>query len=85
VIKPVSLAAIQAINLEGTIDEFCRTLEYGLDRPMVNETNLAGEFAFHLDAGSESENDFLERLRDQCNLGIAPEQRRVEVVILKPR
>jgi hypothetical protein len=28
------------IALAGTMDEFCRTLELGFDRPVVNETNL---------------------------------------------
>ena len=84
-VKPASLGDIHAISLEGTIDEFCRTLEIGLDRPMVNETNLAGEYAFHLNAGTEKENDFLERLRDQFNLSITPAERRVQMVVLKPR
>jgi uncharacterized protein (TIGR03435 family) len=84
-IKPVGLGAIQAIALEGTMDDFCRTLEYGLDRPVVNETELAGEYAFHLNAGSESANDFLERLRDQFNISITQAERRVHMVVLKPR
>jgi uncharacterized protein (TIGR03435 family) len=84
-IKPASLGDVQAISFEGKVGEFCRTLEYGLDRPMVNETNLDGEYAFHLNAGSESENNFLERLRDQLNLSIAPAERRVQMVVLKPR
>ena len=33
--KPASLSGIQAISFEGKMGEFCRTLEYALDRPMV--------------------------------------------------
>jgi uncharacterized protein (TIGR03435 family) len=84
-VKPASLGDIQAISSKGTIDEFCRMLELGLDRPLVNETNLEGEYEFNLNARSENENDFLERLRDQFNLNIIPAQRRVQMVVLKPR
>jgi uncharacterized protein (TIGR03435 family) len=82
---PVALAAIRGISLEGTLDEFCRTLEGALDRPVVNETNLKGEYEFSVKASKDGENDFLQRLRDQFNLSITPAQRRVEVVVLKPR
>jgi uncharacterized protein (TIGR03435 family) len=82
---PVALAAIRGIALEGTLDDFCRTIERALDRPVVNETNLKGEYEFNVKAGEGSENTFLERLRDQFNLNITPAQRRVEVVVLRPR
>ncbi len=84
-VKPASLGDIQAIDAKGTIDEFCRTLEYGLDRPVVNETNLAGEYTFHLHADLESENDFLERLREQFSLSFTSAQRPIQMVLLKPR
>jgi uncharacterized protein (TIGR03435 family) len=83
--KPASLGDILGFSLEGTLDEFCRTLEYGLDRPVVNETKLAGEYALYLKGGAGGENDFLERLRDRFNLSITPAQRRVQMVVLKPR
>jgi uncharacterized protein (TIGR03435 family) len=84
-IKPASLGDIQAIELKGTIDEFCRTLEFGLDRPMVNETHLDGEYEFRVKTAAGGANDFLERLRDQYNLGITPAERRIQMVVLKPR
>jgi hypothetical protein len=42
-------------------------------------------YEFNLKTTEKSENDFLDRLRNQFNLSIAPAQRRVQVVILKPR
>jgi uncharacterized protein (TIGR03435 family) len=83
--KPVSLGEIRGISLEGTLDDFCRALERALDRPVVNETNMQGEYEFNVKAGADGGNDFLERLRDRFNLNIAPGQRRVQVVVLKPR
>lgn len=52
---------------------------------MVNETGMKGRYAFNVKAGHGSPNDFLDRLRDQFNLTITPAQRRVQVVMLKPR
>jgi uncharacterized protein (TIGR03435 family) len=83
--KPVSLGEIRGISLEGTLDDFCRALERALDRPVVKETNLPGEYEFNVKAGADGGNDFLERLRGRFNLSIAPAQRRVQVVVLKPR
>jgi uncharacterized protein (TIGR03435 family) len=76
---------IRAISLEGTLDNFCHTLESALDRPVVNETAMQGVYEFNLKSSESSENDFLDRLRDQFNLTIAPAQRRVQIVALKPR
>ena len=83
--KPVGIGEIRGISIEGTLDDFCRTLEFGLDRPVVNETNLKGTYEFDLKAGAGGDNDFLARLRDQFDLSITPGQRRVQMVVLKPR
>jgi hypothetical protein len=59
-------------------------LEFSLDRPVVNETNLKGEFVFRIeDSGSES--NFQQRLREQLGLVITPAQREVETLVLAPR
>jgi len=84
-IKPVGISEIRGISHLGTLDNFCRMLEMGLDRPLVNETNLQGEYEFDVKADAGGDNGFLQRLRDQYNLSITPAQRRVEVVVLKPR
>ncbi len=84
-VKPASLGDIQAISLEGTIDEFCRTLEYGLDRPMVNETNLAGEYAFHLNAGTESRKTIFSNAFAINSTSASPRSATRAIVVLKPR
>jgi uncharacterized protein (TIGR03435 family) len=83
--KPIALGDIRGISLEGTLDDFCRTLEHQLDRPVVNETNMKGEYEFRLQLADGAGDDFLARLRDRYNLSITPAQRRVEIVTLKPR
>jgi uncharacterized protein (TIGR03435 family) len=80
--RPIS--DIRGIALEGTLDDFCHTLESALDRPVVNETAMQGVYKFDVKTTEGSENGFLDRLRNQFNLSIAPDQRRVQVVVLKP-
>jgi uncharacterized protein (TIGR03435 family) len=83
--KPVPIGNIRGISLEGTLDDFCHSMELGLDRPVVNETNMKGRYAIDVKAGKDSQNDFLARLRDEFNLNITPAQRPVQVVVLKLR
>jgi uncharacterized protein (TIGR03435 family) len=83
--KPVALDAVSGISVQGTLDDFCRNLEMALDRPVVNETNMQGEYAFQLKSAAGGQNDFLERLRNQFNLNIVPAPRRVQIVTLTPR
>ena len=83
--KPQPLGAIRGIFADGTADELCHTLEYMLDRPMVNETHLKGEFVFRIDDNGGEENNFLGRLREQLGLVIAPAQRNVESLLIEPR
>ncbi len=85
VMKPVSLGAMSSVSAEGSVDEFCRQLESVLDRPVVNETNLQGEFEFRVEHNEKEKNDFLERLREKTGLVINPGQRNVEVLVFEGR
>src|SRR5579872_1558169 len=82
--KPVAIGAIRSIGIEGTASDFCRTLESMLDRPVVNETHLDGEFEFNVEANETGPNDFLQRLRDQLGLVISEVQRNVEILAFEP-
>jgi uncharacterized protein (TIGR03435 family) len=84
-IKPLSVSALSGISLDGTADKFCGTLEEIVDRPVVNETNLEGDFEFRVERGKGSANDFLERLRDQLGLIITPATRNVEIIVFDSR
>ncbi len=83
--KSVSLAAVRGISLVGTVDKFCRALEGAVDRPVVNESNLEGEFEFDVKAPPDGENDFLERLHRQLGIVIKPAQKSVEIIAVKAR
>ena len=83
--KPQPISSIRGISADGTADEFCHTLEFTLDRPVVNETDLKGEFVFRIEDSRGAENDFLDHLRNQLGLVVAPSQRSVEMLVLEPR
>ena len=82
--KAAGIGGIRGIGMEGTADDFCRTLESMLDRPVVNETHLEGEFEFKVRASETGKNDFLERLRDQLGLVVTEAQRNVEILAFEP-
>lgn len=83
--KPQPVTAIRSVSADGTVDQLCHTLESMLDRPVVNETNLPGEFVFRVENSTDAQSNFLDRLREQLGLVLTPSQRNVEVLMLEPR
>jgi uncharacterized protein (TIGR03435 family) len=83
--KSATVGGLRGVSTDSTADEFCHTLESALDRPMVNETNLKGEFLFHVKDSGGAEGNFQQRLREQLGLVITPGQREVEMVVIDPR
>jgi uncharacterized protein (TIGR03435 family) len=83
--KPQPISAIRSVYADGTADDLCHTMESVLDRPIVNETNLHGEFEFHVQRGEGAKSEFLDRLREQEGLVLTPSQRNVEFLVLDPR
>lgn len=84
VFKPANLRSMHSISMQGTAAEFCKALEGMLDRPVVNETNLEGEFDLTAQAAKGGPN-FVEAVRDRLGLAIAPERRSVDVLVFTPR
>jgi uncharacterized protein (TIGR03435 family) len=83
--KPQGISALRGVYQDGTIDQFCHRLEGFLDRPVVNETGLEGEFKLYVKSNEGEENTFLERLRDELGLVITPGQRNVEMMVFESR
>jgi len=48
----VALDRIRSIQIDGTADDFCQIVEKHLDRRVVNETDLQGQFAFDAESGA---------------------------------
>lgn len=82
---PLDLAQISSFSAEGTLDDICHVLERLADRPVVNETNVQGEFKIDVARTGSSGGDFFSRLRSQSGLAITPGKRQVKVVVVKFR
>jgi uncharacterized protein (TIGR03435 family) len=80
---PQKIEAVRSVSIDGTVDSFCEMLEEGLNRPVVNETHLQGEFKFDVKSSGKATNDFLERLREETGLVITAGQRNVEMLVVE--
>jgi uncharacterized protein (TIGR03435 family) len=83
--KPGPLSTVRGISVDGTVAELCDELQHVLDRPLVNETRLEGEFDFSAQAAKGAPNNFAEVLRDRLGLVITPERRSVDMLVFSPR
>jgi uncharacterized protein (TIGR03435 family) len=83
--KSVSTGTVGISAYSDTIDEFRRTLEDALQRPIADETNLQGTHDFRAQGEARSASDFLQQLRDQLGLVLTQAQRRVEMLVVKLR
>jgi uncharacterized protein (TIGR03435 family) len=80
----VSGGLIGGISISnGTMDDFCKTLEQGLDRPVVDETGMGGRYDIELLGGHTSTSEFLQRLRTQLGLHLAPARRDITMLVLR--
>ena len=68
----------------GTIADFCRTLEDGLDRPVIDETNLTGRYDFQVARADSTREQFFQQLHDQFGLIVTPSQRNVTLLAVRP-
>ena len=68
-----------------TMGQLCRTLEMGLDRPVVDETHLTGVYDIEVHPSSSSTEDFFARLHEKLGLMISPEQRDITFLAVRPK
>jgi uncharacterized protein (TIGR03435 family) len=78
----ITVSAIAASD--GTVADLCRTLEEGLDRPVVDETHITGQYDFEIKRGDRNKSEFFEMLRENFGLVITPDRRDVEVLAVRP-
>jgi uncharacterized protein (TIGR03435 family) len=67
----------------GSIEDFCKELEEGLDRKVIDETHLTGRYDFNVIRGDRSRDQFFDMLREQLGLAVAPEQRDVQMLVVR--
>jgi uncharacterized protein (TIGR03435 family) len=68
---------------DGTLEDFCRELESGLDRKVVDETHLTGRYDFEVVRGDRSRDEFFDILREQLGLALTPEKRLVPMLVVR--
>jgi len=82
--RPMPLSTVGSVSMSNaTMDDFCRFLERHLDRPLVNETNLTGNFDLQVTGSRAMSGDFIQRLRDQLGLVVTVAPRPVEMLIFR--
>jgi hypothetical protein len=67
--KAMTATSISSISMaNGTMDEFLRSLEEALDRPVVDETGLPGRYDIDLHGDREDGGTIFKRVRDELGL-----------------
>jgi uncharacterized protein (TIGR03435 family) len=78
-------AWIGGIEASLSIAELCETIEGGLDRPLVDETNLAGAYAISVHTEAATTADFLRAACERLGLVLTPGPRAVRTLIVRAR
>lgn len=84
-ISTKSGASLTGIGVsDETMDDLCGALETALDRLVVNETQLPGRYSFKVEGKPQTTSEFLQELRNQVGLALAPGRRSVRLVVGRP-
>jgi uncharacterized protein (TIGR03435 family) len=81
-LAPAEISTISAENSD--MDGFRRALEDGLGRPIVDETKLDGTYDLVVKGNARRTEEFLDMLRDQLGLVLSPENRSIEMLVVRP-
>jgi uncharacterized protein (TIGR03435 family) len=68
-----------------TIEDFCKMLEKGLDRKVVDETHLTGHYDFNVVKGDRTRDGFFDMLREQLGLAFTPERRDLPMLVVRSK
>src|SRR5215471_2891094 len=79
-LKLTAMSHISAENVDMT--DFCRALEDGLGRPIIDETRLDGTYDLVVHGNAHSTEEFLGMLRDQLGLVLTSENRNIEMLVM---
>jgi uncharacterized protein (TIGR03435 family) len=76
-------ALISGISGTSAMEPFCAMLERGLDRPVIDETNLTGTYELNVRVDAENAGGFLQALSDQLGLVATPDRRDVTILVVR--
>jgi uncharacterized protein (TIGR03435 family) len=75
--------SINSIGDSLTMEQLCQVLEGGLDRPILDETHLAGTYALNVHSEAVSTREFLRVLCDKLGLVVTPARRDVSMLVVR--
>jgi uncharacterized protein (TIGR03435 family) len=78
-------AAINSISESLTMEQLCRLLEGGHDRPIVDETGLTAAYDINVHSEALSTREFLAVLCDSLGLSVIPGRRGVEMLVVREK
>jgi uncharacterized protein (TIGR03435 family) len=74
---------IGGLDASLTIQELCETIEAGLDRPLIDETNLTGTYAIRIPPSAATTVDFLRLVCDSLGLVATLARREVRTLVIR--
>lgn len=78
------ISSIQGISVsESTMEEFCHTLEMGLDRLVIDETNLKGTYDLEVHGEAKNAQELFALIHDQLGLMLTPATRSGEMLVVR--
>jgi uncharacterized protein (TIGR03435 family) len=83
--KAMETATMTEIFVSGDMKTVRRLLERGLHRPVIDETGLKGEYDVNTVGHAKTNEEFLQKLKDQAGLAVTPARRAVDVLIFTKR
>jgi hypothetical protein len=75
--------AINSISQSLTMEQLCRLLEGGHDRPIVDETGLTAAYEINVHSEALSTREFMAVLCDALGLSVIPGRRDVEILVVR--
>jgi uncharacterized protein (TIGR03435 family) len=77
--------AIDSISQSLTMEQLCRLLESGHDRPIIDETGLTAAYDINVHSEARSTREFMTVLCDALGLRVIPGRRDVEILLVREK
>jgi uncharacterized protein (TIGR03435 family) len=74
---------IGGIQASLTMQALCEMIEHGLDRPLLDETNLPGSYAIDVHTDATTTEDFLRLLSGRLGLITTSARRNVRMLVIR--
>jgi len=73
---------LDSIDLDGAVDDLCRILETGVQRPVLDRTGYQGPLRMSISRNGLNRDQFFEKIKEDYGLAITPTRAEVEHLIV---